>query len=238
MQTLIGCSGYYYREWKGKFYPQEMPASQWLRHYATQFNSIEINSTFYKMPTVKSLSKWYTETGEDFTFTVKAPKLFTHLKRMNGILEEQAQFYDTLFTALRDKLQCVLYQFPASVKYSEAMLETLMTLANTPVLHAIEFRDSSWWQPDVYHALQGAGIVFVNVSFPGLEDVFVPNDNTVYLRFHGKLVLYKSAYGESGLQWWTDALKAAPPQQLIAYFNNTWYGDAIDDARMLDAALR
>lgn len=237
MLTFIGCSGYYYREWKGQFYPADIPSTKWLQFYTQHFNTIEINATFYRMPTLKSLGKWYNDTPEDFAFTVKAPKLFTHLKRMKGILEEQTAFYDTCFNALQDKLRCVLYQFPASFKYSPEMLEVLMTLAETPVLHAIEFRDASWWQPDVYAALRAAGIVFVNVSFPGLEDVFVPEDATGYLRFHGKPVLYKSGYGAEGLQAWAEHIKAQPPGQLFAYFNNTWYGEAIGDAKLFGNLL-
>lgn len=237
MLTFIGCSGYYYREWKGQFYPADIPSTKWLQYYAQHFNTIEINATFYRMPTLKSLGKWYNDTPEDFVFTVKAPKLFTHLKRMKGILAEQTAFYETCFEALKDKLRCVLYQFPASFKYSPEMLEVLMALAETPVLHAIEFRDASWWQEDVYHALSAAGIVFVNVSFPGLEDVFVPADSTNYLRFHGKPVLYKSGYGEEGLKAWADHVKAHAPQQLITYFNNTWYGEAITDAKLLNDML-
>jgi uncharacterized protein YecE (DUF72 family) len=150
---------------------------------------------------------------------------------MNGIAEEQTQFYDTVFTALGEKLRCILYQFPGSVKYSEALLQTLLGLATLPVLHAIEFRDVSWWRADVYKALQDAGIVFVNVSLPGMEDVFVPQGEANYLRFHGKPVLYKSGYGEEGLLPWVAHMKEHPAKTLIVYFNNTWYGEAIADAK-------
>lgn len=237
MLTFIGCSGYYYREWKGQFYPAELPSTKRLRYYTEHFNTIEINATFYRMPTLKSLGKWYNDTPEDFAFTVKANKLFTHFKKMRGIQQEQSDFYDTCFTALKDKLRCILYQFPASVKYSEQMLEAIMSMSNVPVLHAIEFRDMSWWREDVYAALLAAGMVFVNVSLPGMEDVFVPEARTNYLRFHGKPVLYKSGYGREGLQSWADHLKAQPPQQLIAYFNNTWYGEAVTDAKLFREML-
>lgn len=233
MLSHIGCSGYYYREWKGRFYPENLPSTKWLAFYAQHFNTIEINATFYRVPTLRSLGKWYNDTPADFAFTVKAPKLFTHLKKMRGILDEQTAFYETCTAALQDKLRCVLYQFPPSVKYDEHMLEAIMSLSNVPVLHAVEFRDSSWWQPDVYAALAGAGIVFVNVSLPGMEDVFVPQDETAYLRFHGKPVLYKSGYGPEGLEPWIERINATPPRQLFAYFNNTWFGEAITDAKLL-----
>jgi len=233
MLTFIGCSGYYYREWKGRFYPIDLPSTKWLQYYAQHFNTIEINATFYRMPTLKGLAKWYNDTPEDFAITVKAPKLFTHMKRMKGILERQTQFYGTICTALGDKLRCVVYQLPASMKYNEPMLEAIMSLSDTSLLHAIEFRDPSWWREDVYHALQAAGMVFVNVSLPGMEDIYVPHDETVYLRFHGKPVLYKSGYGAEGLAAWAMHLDEKPPKQLIVYFNNTWFGEAVDDAKIL-----
>ena len=237
MLSFIGCSGYYYREWKGQFYPAGLPSTKWLQFYTQHFNSIEINATFYRMPTLKSLGKWYNDTPEDFAFTVKAPRLFTHYRRMKGIFEEQAKFYDVVFNALQDKLRCVLYQFPATVKYTPEMLEAIMSISNTPVLHAIEFRHASWWNEDVYAALRAVGMVFVNVSLPGLEDVYVPDDSTVYMRFHGKPVLYKSGYGSEGLAYWAQKITAHPPQQLITYFNNTWFGEAIADAQTFKSLL-
>jgi uncharacterized protein YecE (DUF72 family) len=107
MTTYIGCSGYYYREWKGAFYPQELPSAKWLQYYAQHFNSIEINSTFYKAPTLKSLGKWYKDTPSDFAFTVKANKLFTHYRRLNNVGEEMTQFYDVVNEALQDKVKYV-----------------------------------------------------------------------------------------------------------------------------------
>lgn len=233
MISYIGCSGYHYKEWKGEFYPEGLPSTKWLPYYAEHFNTIEINSSFYRMPTVKGLQKWYNDTPKDFTFTVKAYKVFTHYRRMNGIAEQQAIFNDTVFTALQDKLRCVLYQFPASVKYTPQLLELIMSsLSNIPVLHAIEFRDKSWWQPDVYNALQQAGLVFVNVSIPGMDDEFVPDSEHNYLRFHGKPVLYKSGYGAEALAPWAEKLKQHPTKELFVYFNNTWFMEAIKDGKI------
>src|ERR1043165_4031619 len=237
MVSFIGCSGYYYREWKGQFYPSDLPSTKWLRFYTEHFNTIEINATFYRKPSLKGLRKWYTETPDGFVFTVKANKLFTHYRRMKNIAEYQAEFYGTCTEALQEKLHCMLYQFPATVKYSDEMLAAILTLSDLPILHAIEFRDISWWREDVYAALQAAGIVFVNVSFPTMEDIFVPDDSTNYLRFHGKPILFKSGYGVEGLLAWANEVKRHPPGQLIAYFNNTWFSEAITDARLFRQML-
>ncbi len=237
MKTYIGCSGYYYREWKDHFYPAGLSSSKWLPYYAEHFNSIEINSTFYKAPTLKSLQKWYRETPEDFAFTVKANKLFTHLRRMKDVDEEMNQFYDIVGNALQEKVKGILYQFPASVKYSEEMLARILTLGERGLLHTIEFRDISWWREDVYQAFQKAGLVFCNISLPDFEDIFVPSEKANYLRFHGKPVLYKSGYELEALQWWADQVKAHAPEAIFVYFNNTWYGEAIENAKQIRTML-
>lgn len=228
---LIGCSGYYYREWKGNFYPEKLPASKWLSYYAQHFNTLEVNATFYRMPTANSMKKWYDGTPPGFQFTIKANQLFTHYHRMKDVAALQQDFYPVITGGLREKLTCVLYQFPGSVHFGEEMLERILSLGNMPVLHAIEFRHQSWWQEKVYRALEQAGLVFVNISLPDFPDVFVPNRKATYLRFHGKPVLYKSAYPTEELQWWQAQFKANPSPQLLTYFNNTWYGSAVENAR-------
>lgn len=235
---LVGCSGYHYKEWKGEFYPEGLPSTKWLDYYATHFNTLEINATFYRRPSLKTMTRWYKDSPAGFQFTVKANKLFTHYRRMNNIALEQEEFYGVITEGLQEKLKCILYQFPASVKYKEEMLERILTLGNFPLLHAIEFRDISWWREDVFKALQDAGLVFCNVSLPDLPDQFVPNAQVNYLRFHGTPVLYKSGYGHEGLIWWIEQLRQYPAKDLIVYFNNTWFMEAIKDARIFDQLLR
>lgn len=237
MRTYIGCSGYYYREWKGLFYPQDLPSSQWLQYYAQHFNTIEINSTFYGMPTLKSLSKWYRDTPDDFRFTVKANKQFTHFSKLHEVRESLDAFYKIVMEALQEKVHGILYQFPASVKYSAAMLDRVLALGSHPLVKTIEFRDQSWWRDDVYELLAAAGLVCCNISLPGFPNLFVPDKRVTYLRFHGKPVLYKSAYGKAGLQWWFRQVAAQPPEELLVYFNNTWHGAAIEDARLFRKAI-
>jgi uncharacterized protein YecE (DUF72 family) len=117
------------------------------------------------------------------------------------------------------------------------MLERVLRLRENPLLHAVEFRDISWWREDIYAQFKTAGLIFCNISLPDFPDIFVPDAAANYLRFHGKPVLYKSGYGAEALQWWLDRVKEQPAETLIAYFNNTWYGGAIKDAQWMEAAL-
>lgn len=234
---LIGCSGYYYREWKGNFYPEKLPSTQWLPFYAQHFNTLEVNATFYRMPTLNGMKKWYAATPPDFQFTVKANQLFTHYRRMKDVASLQNEFYPVITEGLQEKLACVLYQFPAGVHFSEELLERILPLGQMPVLHAIEFRHRSWWQEKVYQDFEQAGLVFVNISLPGFPDIFVPNARAAYLRFHGKPELYKSAYSTASLQWWSSQFEAQPAPQLLAYFNNTWHGAAVENAKTFRSLL-
>lgn len=232
MKHYVGCSGFHYREWKGLFYPEGLPQKAWLSFYAERFNTLELNNTFYRFPTEASLQKWYRDTPAPFSFIVKAPKIFTHLKKMQGIEVELTDFYAVCTAALSEKLACFLFQFPASVPYAPQMLDTILQSCGGSVLHAFEFRHQSWWREEVWLALQNAGHVFCNVSFPGLPDIFVPDPKRQYLRFHGVPVLYKSGYGREGLAWWIEKIKGHRPETMFALFNNTWYGEAITDARL------
>lgn len=237
MPLYIGCSGYYYREWKGEFYPPELPSTRWLQYYAQHFNTIEINSTFYKAPTAKSLAKWHRDTPDDFVFTVKANKLFTHFKKLKEATAELDEFYNIILQALQSKLRCVLFQFPASVRYSPEMLDRVLSLSKYPLTKAIEFRDLSWWQPEIFQALQAAGLTFCNISLPDFPDLPVTTTPAAYLRFHGKPVLYKSAYGEAALEPWANHTIQQYAETTFVYFNNTWFGAAIDDAKTFRTML-
>lgn len=193
---------------------------------------MELNNTFYRFPTEASLAKWHRDTPDDFHFVVKAPKIFTHLKKMQDVEEELAEFYRITASALGEKLECLLFQFPASVHYSPAFLEAILRQCSGEALHAFEFRHESWWNAAVWEALQAAGHVFCNVSFPGLPDRFVPDARHLYLRFHGVPTLYKSGYDAEGLAPWLMHVEAAAAPVVFALFNNTWYGEAIKDARL------
>jgi uncharacterized protein YecE (DUF72 family) len=237
MTLYTGCSGFHYREWKGLFYPDDLPQKSWLSYYATRFDTLELNNTFYRFPTEASLAKWHRDTPEGFHFVVKAPKLFTHLKKLQGVDAELAEFYRITTAALGEKLTCLLFQFPASVHYSQAFLETILETCKGEALHAFEFRHESWWSPAIWEALQAAGHVFCNVSLPGMPDFFVPDAQHQYLRFHGKPVLYKSGYGADGLAPWLAHIQAARLGKVFALFNNTWYGEAIKDAELWRESL-
>src|SRR5690606_30967565 len=118
----IGCSGFYYKDWKGLFYPEDLPQKYWFDYYCRYFNTLELNVTFYRFPELSFLQNWYNKSPESFSFAVKAPRTITHYKKFNGITDTLHDFYSTVRTGLREKLECILFQLPPSLPYSEERL--------------------------------------------------------------------------------------------------------------------
>lgn len=238
MKWHIGCSGFYYREWKNIFYPEGLAQKNWFTYYASRFNSIELNGTFYKIPAVENLEKWYNASPENFSFSVKAPRLVTHykqLKECDAILDE---FYDIIQRGLQEKLSLILFQFPPSFTYSDDRLQRIINTLSQGIKKVVEFRHAGWWQPEVYDALSKNHIVFSGISHPSLPDNIIINNKAVYYRFHGVPGLYYSGYSEQFIKAIADKLlKQKESKEAFLYFNNTATAAAIENADQLIAFL-
>ncbi len=238
MKWLLGCSGFSYKDWKPVFYPQTLPTSQWLTYYSKQFNTLEVNTSFYHIPRLSSLQKWSAATPEDFIFSMKVPRLITHYKKMNGTKESLLAFYDLVQNGLQEKLGPLLFQFPPSFVYTEERLSNLLAQLEPGFTNVLEFRHASWWQTDVYNALKEKQAVFCSISHPTLPDDLVVTAPTVYFRFHGVPELYRSAYTTGYLDKVTASIrKHKKIKTAYLYFNNTIAAVAIDNLRYLQGKL-
>ncbi|MDQ2862507.1 MAG: DUF72 domain-containing protein, partial [Bacteroidota bacterium] len=200
LKIYIGCSGFHYKEWKGIFYPDGLPQTKWFTFYCEHFNTLELNVTFYRFPTVKTLSKWYESSPEDFKFSVKAPKAITHFKKFNDCESMLDDFYNTSREGLHEKLGCILFQLPPQLIYSAELLEKIIGNLNPTFNNVLEFRHASWWNKDVIRRLKKSKITFCGISYPKLPDEVVKTNPFLYYRLHGVPVLYKSAYSQDFLQ--------------------------------------
>jgi len=228
----IGCSGVYYKEWKDLFYPKGLPPSKWFDYYAQQFNTLELNVTFYRFPQASLLQNWYRKSPAGFSFAVKAPRQITHQRLFNNTGELLKDFYRTIREGLREKLQGVLFQFHSSVAYSEAFLMRVLDQLDVSLLNILEFRHESWWNQQVYDMLAAKGVVFCSISHPQLPDKVIVNRDVVYYRFHGVPELYYSPYAPGFLHKVIDAIKmAGAVKEALLYFNNTAQGAAVMNAR-------
>lgn len=236
-QWHIGCSGFHYKEWKDFFYPPKLPQSRWFDHYAEQFNTLELNVTFYRFPQLKFLESWYNKAPDHFTFSAKVPRLITHFKQFRETTGLLSDFYGSLKLGLKEKLACVLFQLPPALAYSEEMLERITNSVDPGFINVIEFRNASWWKQAVYRKLKGHQLVFCGHSYPNLPDAVVVNNPVAYYRFHGVPVLYKSSYKVAFLKEVAQQLYASKSKSNFIYFNNTWGTSAIKNALCLKKHL-
>jgi uncharacterized protein YecE (DUF72 family) len=227
----IGCSGFYYREWKDRFYPKGLAQSKWLGYYASRFNTLEINNTFYRFPEVKTLAAFYQKTPPGFTFAVKVPRIITHYKQFNETEELVQQFYGVAQEGLKEKLGPVLFQLPPQAVYTPERLDRIIRQTNMFFVNVIEFRHISWWRKEVISALQENNITFCGVSFPGLIQDTMHTNTVNYYRFHGKPKLYYSAYENEFLEKVVSSVKEYQPVSAYLYFNNTAELAAISNGR-------
>lgn len=234
----IGCSGFYNNDWKGSLYPEDAKSKDYLTLYSQEFNSVEINSTFYRKPTAKTLLKWYDETPDHFQFFIKIPKTISHEKRLKDCKNEISEFCNHIQTHLKEKFSGLLYQFPPSFKNIQENIDEIINNLDFSFLNVIEFRHESWWQDEIFELLKEKNIVFSGVSFPGnlSEEFIVNHPEILYYRLHGKPVLYKSEYNEEFLDDLAEKIKSNNRKTFI-FFNNTWGSAAIKNALYLKKIL-
>ncbi len=230
-QLFIGCSGFHYQEWKSVFYPERLPQSKWFQFYCEHFNTLELNVSFYKFPTEKSLEKWYNNSPEDFKFSVKVPRAITHFKKFTACERMLNDFFSSVQKGLKDKLGCVLFQLPPQLLYSEESLEKIITNLNPAFKNVIEFRHESWWNENVYQEFEKENITFCGISYPKLPDDVIKTNSGIYYRFHGVPLLYKSAYSEKFLLATARKIKKIKAKEAWIYFNNTWGTAAIENGK-------
>jgi uncharacterized protein YecE (DUF72 family) len=232
VQWKIGCSGYHYDEWRRVFYPDDLPKKQWFEFYAGHFNSLELNATFYRFPKAGSLQTWHDKSPENFAFTVKAPRLITHFKRLNEAQAALNHFYEQITEGLKKKCGPVLFQFPASFVYEEHRLERIVNLVDHTMSNVIEFRHGSWWRPEVFQAFEEKNITFCGMSHPNLPDDIIRTSDIVYYRFHGVPYLYTSSYTSTQLEEVAQKIQnLVGLREAYIYFNNTTEGAAIGNAK-------
>ena len=222
LEWRIGCSGFHYDDWRGKFYPEDLPKKKWFEYYCRHFNTLELNVTFYRFPQVRFLENWYHNSPADFIFSAKVPRLITHYKKFKDTERMLNDFYGTCRTGLSDKLGCVLFQLPAQLAYSEELIEGIHKQLDSSFINVFEFRHPSWWKKKVYGLLEKNNIVFCSHSYPSLPQEVVVNTSTVYYRFHGVPVLYYSQYKQKFVEEVIEKIEgSSKAARVFLYFNNT-----------------
>ena len=213
MKIYTGSSGYGYKEWKGKFYPDKISPKEMLRFYSERFNSVEINNTFYHMPVENVLSSWAGQVPDNFVFAFKAPQIITHLKRLRNVEEETGYLFRTL-SVLGQKLGPVLFQFPASFRADRHTLEVfLKLLPDTPC--AFEFRSLSWLEADSPDLLRerGCSLCIADTDEKPAKEII---DTAPW----GYLRLRRSGYTDADLSQWLERISSRKWEKAFVFFKH------------------
>lgn len=234
----IGTSGWVYPHWQGVFYPPDLQQSFWYHHYAKHFGTVEINYSFYRLPSEESFKRWREQAPSGFRYAVKANRYLTHFKRLKDVTEPLEQFLSRV-RLLGEKLGPILWQLPPNWRPNLERLEAFAYLLPDDMIHVFEFRDPRWFVLPVREILERFGLTFCIFDMP---DVCCPTwvtASTVYLRFHGSGLVYGGQYGGEGLRLWVDHIQRwlSEGHCIYAYFNNDAFGYAVEDARVLKNLL-
>jgi uncharacterized protein YecE (DUF72 family) len=225
MEIYVGTSGYSYRAWQGKFYPARIDPKEMLRFYAERLPAVEINNTFYHMPTANVLASWAAQVPDSFVFALKAPQLITHLKRLQNVEQEMDYFLRTL-AVLNEKLGPVLFQFPKSFKADLPRLANFLDLLPKEISGAFDFRHPSWLQAEVLDLLRGQGCCL------GLEDTDeLPLDDLISTASWGYLRLRRSDYTAADLAQWREKILAQEWEKVFMFFKHEEAGQGPETAR-------
>ncbi len=206
----------------GKFYPQDMPTRDWFGHYAAQFDTVEINASFYSWPTVANVKSWLRRPGEqDFVYTVKVCELITHIRKFD-LVRTLVEDFGMVADILGDRMGCFLFQMPPSYRYSEDRLRDILDQLDHRRRNVVEFRHASWWNDTVYSAFREQGTIFCSCSGPRLPDELVRTADEIYLRLHGPDRWYRHDYSETELKCWAERIRASGATRAWVYFNNDY----------------
>jgi uncharacterized protein YecE (DUF72 family) len=234
----IGCSGWNYAHWRGIFYPPGLPASRWLEHYARTFDTVELNASFYRLPTRKAATNWARTTPRGFVFAVKASRYLTHVKRLRNLADGCARLLERIEPLVAaGKLGPILWQLPESFHRDDSRLAA--ALEQLPAgRHCFEFRHASWFVPEVEALLRDHGAALVIGDHPGRRfQTLTRTVDWMYVRFHrgrGR----DGNYTRRQLQEWaTRAREWSATGDVYGYFNDDWGGHAIDEALALRALV-
>ncbi len=219
--VYIGCSGYYYPAWQPGFYPEDLPKSKWFKFYCEQFNTLELNNTFYKFPTVASIKKLYQASPPDFAFSIKVPRLITHFKQLNECDNQLNDFYASVHEGMKEKAGAILFQFPPKFIFTEERLKLIMDTLDPSFNNVVEFRDKSWWSTAILKLLRQNKIHICGISHPDLPGEIMGDKAITYYRFHGVPELYLSSYKNQTLKKIADEINNCKSKNVFIYFNNT-----------------
>ncbi|MBE3599795.1 MAG: DUF72 domain-containing protein [Limnochordaceae bacterium] len=235
----LGTSGFNYPHWRGRFYPADLPPSRWLAFYARHFAAVELNVTFYRLPTAEAFSRWAESVPESFRFVLKGSLFITHIKHLSGCEDPLGQLLERA-SRLGGRLEAIVWQLPPRFSVNVGRLEAFLELLRRHPLagrvrHAFEFRDESWFEALVMQLLAQHNAAVVMADWPFRDRKVEPTANWVYIRRHGPGAPYADSYPERMLAADARAIREwlQAGRDVFCFFNNDVGGHAAYDALRL-----
>ncbi len=230
----IGCSGWHYDHWRGLYYPEGLPKSKWLQFYTKQFGTVELNNSFYHLPSEKAFATWRESSPDDFAFAVKVSRFITHIKRLRNLGSAVENFLSRA-CLLKNKLGPLLYQLPPNMKRNDEVLGDFLSSLPQQYRHVFEFRHESWIDDSVFHILREYNVALCIFDMPGFTCPLVATTDFAYIRFHGSKGLYSSCYSDEELSRWAERIAELGKnlKSIYIYFNNDAEAFAVKNALTL-----
>jgi uncharacterized protein YecE (DUF72 family) len=232
----IGTSGWSYDHWTDVLYPPGTPASARLARYVQEFDTVELNASFYRWPKDSTFGGWRQRLPDGFTMSVKAHRGLTHFRRLKSP-EPWVERFERCWNALGDRREALLVQLPPDQQRDDARLDYFLGLMPSWIKVAVELRHPSWNDPAVFELLERRDAAYVVTSGAKLPCILRATSDLVYVRMHGpdQNSLYAGSYSDDDLRWWVDRVLEWQGQgrNVDVYFNNDLGGNAVRNARTL-----
>jgi uncharacterized protein YecE (DUF72 family) len=238
-RIYIGTSGWNYKHWLGRFYPERFPARDMLQFYSQHFETVELNNSFYHLPTTKSFRTWRETVPEDFVFAVKGSRFITHMKKLKAPKTSTKKLF-TRVKYLENKLGPILFQLPPHWANNLERLSLFLERLPTDYRYAFEFREQSWFTDKVYELLKEHHAALCVYHMSGYDSPVEITADFVYLRFHGAESTYGGSYSPSQLKMWARRIETwrNDGREVFVYFNNDPEAQAVYNAKTLRDLLR
>ncbi|MEW5811924.1 MAG: DUF72 domain-containing protein [Actinomycetota bacterium] len=240
MTIRIGTSGWSYNHWLGVLYERGLPAAQRLARYSAEFDTVELNGSFYRWPPDAWFARWRDQLPPGFLMTVKAARGLTHARRLKNP-EVWVERLHRGWSELGDRAGPLLVQLPPTMERDDERLDHFLDVMPSAIPIAVEFRHPSWHDEGAFEVLERHRAAYVVMSGSGLPCVLRATANFVYVRLHGPDpgALYGGSYSDDDLRWWADRIREwdRDGRDVLVYFNNDLEGNAVRNARDLRAAL-
>ncbi len=233
--VYIGTSGWIYKSWRDVFYPEDISGKEHLEFYATQFPTVEINATFYRLPPLSMVKGWHERAPRNFLFAVKGSRFITHMKKLTNLGGGVNRFTRRM-RPLKEHLGPILWQLPPSLKFDPDRLDCFLKKLPKSLRHAVEFRHRSWYEDeDTFNILRRHDVAHVSLSSQSMPTDLTVTSDFIYIRFHGLEGGFAHDYSRAELDPWAEHIRkqSRAGNTVFAYFNNDMNVRAPMNAKML-----